>query len=389
MNTTTLYRGKRNYELSNHLGNVNVVISDKRKSFCDEELGVERFEADVLSGVDYYPFGKTLPDRQYYASNDTSQFINGFNGMRYDHEINQKGRSIDYGARILDVDLERWLSVDAMWKANVHITPFAFSYICPLKIKDADGNIGRDSEGNIIFLPDGKPRFVMIGAYVESETVPDDGTKIINEVGYGYLAQMGYVLADDGSRIQVQKVISSETYLVTQRSGFKANGIPFKDTPVPKGDPINTLNSCSNCTGEAFLDGMFVLNSYFVSPEFLKSENYKELPINEKTQGGDIGLYFLQTKVHHAEVYRTGGKVDSKGGVEQMNLAQQPKKNWPYEFDNYIVYRKEGEDRKVSQADNKGEVGDGLRTVNKREMRQNQKTMRKESNAKTSGNEEK
>ena len=41
---TRLWRGKRRYELSNHLGNVQSVISDKRHSICDEDH-VERFVA--------------------------------------------------------------------------------------------------------------------------------------------------------------------------------------------------------------------------------------------------------------------------------------------------------------------------------------------------------
>ncbi len=58
---TTFTRGKRHYELSNHLGNVQGVISDKRVSKCDNLLAVEYFEAEVLSAMDYYPFGSKPP----------------------------------------------------------------------------------------------------------------------------------------------------------------------------------------------------------------------------------------------------------------------------------------------------------------------------------------
>src|SRR5690606_7612239 len=79
---TQVYRGHRRYELSNHLGNVQVIVSDKRISVCDAYLGVERFEAEVLSAMDYYPFGMMMPDRQWYADSDSSIAVNGFNGMR-------------------------------------------------------------------------------------------------------------------------------------------------------------------------------------------------------------------------------------------------------------------------------------------------------------------
>jgi len=136
---TALYRGKRHYELSNHLGNVQVVISDKRVSICDEYLAVERFEAEVLSAVDYYPFGKILVDRQWYANNDSNALVNGFGGMRYDHEINGHGRKVDYGARILDVDLGRWMSVDPFVKKFPSESPYQFAGCSPFQYIDIGG----------------------------------------------------------------------------------------------------------------------------------------------------------------------------------------------------------------------------------------------------------
>ncbi|RYZ22584.1 MAG: hypothetical protein EOO16_08470 [Chitinophagaceae bacterium] len=55
--TTNL--GSRQYELSNHLGNVLSVISDK---IVDNGDGPE---AEVLVARDYYPFGMLMPDRSY------------------------------------------------------------------------------------------------------------------------------------------------------------------------------------------------------------------------------------------------------------------------------------------------------------------------------------
>src|SRR5690606_37804718 len=98
---------------------VQVVVSDKRISDCDEELEPEYFKADVLAAMDYFPFGmlsKTpppgdqdtllrnpgrsasevsgmMPDRQWYANSDSSIAVNGFNGMRKDNEINGVGNA--------------------------------------------------------------------------------------------------------------------------------------------------------------------------------------------------------------------------------------------------------------------------------------------------------
>jgi len=92
--------GSKNYVRLNHLGNVQVVISDKRISVCDTELEAEYFKAEVLSAVDYYPFGMMMPDRQWYANSDSSGYRFGFNGKEIGREHGGAGNVYDYGFRI-------------------------------------------------------------------------------------------------------------------------------------------------------------------------------------------------------------------------------------------------------------------------------------------------
>ena len=136
---TSLYRGKRYYELSNHLGNVQVVVSDKRISVCDEELEVDYFKPDVLSAMDYYPFGMMMPDRQWYAGSDSSIAVNGFNGMRKDNDVNGVGNSLDFGARIYDSRLGRWFSTDPAEMEFPAEAPYLFAGSSPLQFTDIGG----------------------------------------------------------------------------------------------------------------------------------------------------------------------------------------------------------------------------------------------------------
>ncbi len=162
---TTFTRGKRHYELSNHLGNVQVVISDKRVSVCDEYLGVDRFEAEVLSAMDYYPFGmlsKTnhsnyekmvlrnpdrsdsevsgmIPDRQWYANSDSSNYRFGFNGKERDNEISGKGNSIDFGARIYDSRLGKFFSIDPIIRYSPRLSGYIFASNQPISKIDYYG----------------------------------------------------------------------------------------------------------------------------------------------------------------------------------------------------------------------------------------------------------
>lgn len=57
-------RGNKSYELSNHLGNVLVVITDKRTSVCDEEDEILAYDADITDATDYYAYGSPMPLRQ-------------------------------------------------------------------------------------------------------------------------------------------------------------------------------------------------------------------------------------------------------------------------------------------------------------------------------------
>ena len=115
-NQVHFIRGNRNYELSNHLGNVQVVISDKRISVCDNELQTERFEADILMATDYYPFGMAIPERQWYTGSDSSNYRYGFNGQEKDNEVAGNGNSMTAEYWQYDSRLGRRWNIDPVVK---------------------------------------------------------------------------------------------------------------------------------------------------------------------------------------------------------------------------------------------------------------------------------
>lgn len=61
----TINLGKKRYELSNHLGNVLSVISDKPIPHDDGSGNVDYWQADILSAYDYSPFGVMLSGRTF------------------------------------------------------------------------------------------------------------------------------------------------------------------------------------------------------------------------------------------------------------------------------------------------------------------------------------
>ena len=85
---------------------------------------------------DYSPFGAALDGRTMQRDG----YRYGFNGMEKDDEIKGDGNSYDFGARMLDPRLGRWLSIDSKFKSFPEWTPYKFALDDPLNWIDVDGN---------------------------------------------------------------------------------------------------------------------------------------------------------------------------------------------------------------------------------------------------------
>ncbi len=116
---------RRRYELVNHLGNVLVVISDKVAM-------KDSLWATVMSATDYYPFGSAMKGRTIKES-----YRYGFNGSEREDAIDIAG--YDFGARIYDSRIGRWLSVDPAFKDYPSYTPYNFGANSPIVNIDSDG----------------------------------------------------------------------------------------------------------------------------------------------------------------------------------------------------------------------------------------------------------
>jgi len=144
----TFYRGKKRYELSNHLGNVMTVISDRKVPESAGE-GSVAFTADIVSAADYYAFGMAMPGRQY--QND---YMYGFNAMERDDEIKGDGNSYDFGARLYDPRAGIWLSVDPLAYKFPHTSPYLAFAANPINFIDPDGREPKGSNDDMVFEPE-------------------------------------------------------------------------------------------------------------------------------------------------------------------------------------------------------------------------------------------
>ncbi|UTW66287.1 RHS repeat-associated core domain-containing protein [bacterium SCSIO 12643] len=92
--------------------------------------------ADVISTTDYYPFGSVQPGRSY--TSDAYRY--GFNGKEKDPEGLGGGlATYDYGFRIYNPAIARFLSVDPLTKSYPWYTPYQFAGNTPIWAIDLDG----------------------------------------------------------------------------------------------------------------------------------------------------------------------------------------------------------------------------------------------------------
>lgn len=131
----TFERANKLFELSNHLGNVLVKVSDKK---IGVDIGgdgiIDFYIADVVSAQDYYPFGQLQPGRQHGTK---GRYL--FNGKEQDPEVKGVGNQYDYGFRIYDPRLGRFLSVDPLTDKYPWYTPYQFAGNKPIWCIDLDG----------------------------------------------------------------------------------------------------------------------------------------------------------------------------------------------------------------------------------------------------------
>ncbi|GIV44934.1 MAG: hypothetical protein KatS3mg035_2057 [Bacteroidia bacterium] len=134
---TSIYPlGKKHYESTDRLGNVRVTYTDK-KSWQQN-----KFALNVSSSQDYYPFGSVMEGR----GKDSVNYRYGFNDKEKVNEIYGAGNAYDFGARLYESRLGRWIIID------------------PSCFRQPEYSLYKAFKNNpIIFIdPDGKTEFITI-----------------------------------------------------------------------------------------------------------------------------------------------------------------------------------------------------------------------------------
>lgn len=139
-------RGEKVFEISNHLGNVLVTISDQKLGYVTTigQTTAQGYKAQVESAQDYYPFGWEMPGRSFNSGN----YRHGYNGMEKDPEISNGNYTTHF--RALDTKIGRWFSIDPVFKPSW--TPYNSMSNNPIIMVDPNGDDDYfNAEGKYLF----------------------------------------------------------------------------------------------------------------------------------------------------------------------------------------------------------------------------------------------
>ncbi len=134
-----------------------------------------------------------MPGRSY---SNGSSYRYGFNGKENDNEVKGEGNQQDYGMRIYDPRLVKFLSVDPLTKTFPFYTPYQFSGNSPIKFIDLDGGEPTAPKEDLINI------------------------RLVNSVDKGNLIEGTYDPNDRLHRISVEKLydpIKKQAFFVHQQ----------------------------------------------------------------------------------------------------------------------------------------------------------------------------
>jgi RHS repeat-associated protein len=274
-------------------------VSDRKIGVDSNSDGtVDYYTANVVTANDYYPFGQGINDRQFALNN--SQFRYGFNNKEKDNDINGTGVNYDYGARIYDSRIGKFLSVDPISGKYPWYTPYQFAGNTPIQAIDLDGL----EEYHYLLTIDKQGRSHL------QQNAPTKYYNTHNFLGFSW-----------------QTKINTERYVVTYNNenyyiGFAGsygrgneNSVPafkqFEKAPDAKVFPLvfnsekqsywqEGINASNTLVITAFMAGEFTATSNLEETTVNEGQEIQEAADNAKSISGDGKGPQFGTKVHKA-----------------------------------------------------------------------------------------
>jgi len=195
----------------------------------------------------------------------------GFNGMEKDDDVKGAGNSLDFGARVYDSRLGRWLSLDPHFAKYPSMSTFCGMNNSPILVIDPTGkggivsNITRDAAGNYHGV-------LTFNVFMYSDEVPlETITNGLVESGMGDgfgFKSVGFILAKKGRdqvniyldiQVNITVIDASTAQEMIESETAASNNYIYVNSTDSKGRPVGYFGG-SNLDGTN--QGSFSVNSY-------------------------------------------------------------------------------------------------------------------------------
>ena len=166
---------------------------------------------ELLCVIDYYAFGTSMPGRKY----ESGLYRYGFNGKENSEDGDFGSQLIqDYGFRMYNPAIGKFLSVDPLTQSYPMLTPYQFASNSPIWMIDVDGLEGAPTN-------DGTNEGQRVS--VDYLTGQDEGTNTINYVWHKGSLELG-TKADWYTERKYQKdIVNRIASIMGGQEGLAAN----------------------------------------------------------------------------------------------------------------------------------------------------------------------
>ena len=202
-----------------------------------------------------------MPGRKFSSA---SQYRYGFNGKENDNEVKGEGNQQDYGMRIYDTRLGRFLSVDPITSDYPELTPYQFASNRPLEGVDLDGLeffSKKDAQGKAVWFFSA-PKIATGYDHMQARGIPvaidpqSNNTTKIYTVTFTKVATNSFVASQSG--MQVQGPIKSKALKVGASQKLR-NGSSITLTEF---SPFENKNTAASTNKNDFYSGLTIKVNY-------------------------------------------------------------------------------------------------------------------------------
>nr|WP_255539635.1 RHS repeat-associated core domain-containing protein [Longitalea luteola] len=345
-------RGHKQYELTNHLGNVLATVSDRKFGVsspgssltASDSRRIDHYDPHIVTAQDYYPFGMMS---RVALPNSNIPYKFGFNGKMNDNEVKGMGNQQDYGFRIYDPRIGKFLSVDPLIKDYPWYSSYQFAGNKPIWATDLDGleekyfdGQWNSKTGKVVFkLEKVVDQKSFLGyKYKPSEEIivtfkrPDGDQSIFS------FTPVGHIVRNNGINERVNKIAEFEAFKTASAEAvFSNENDAFMPFGGEKGAGFYSNGALSwNFWGNFDKDfhdhgGAYTLNARIKVSNQVKAANQGNEEAGESGSGDKITLYrgINESHKYYKDALK-GNATPNQGNATPLEHNTKSTLNSPY-----------------------------------------------------------